>query len=71
MPSFVFIVANDTAPSRLSDGRKKGQRQTLPFQPGSPAHSPFLEGESGRNLNHATGDRCGGDLPHARIWDTR
>jgi hypothetical protein len=40
MPSFVFIVAHDTAPSRLSDGRKKGQRQTLPFEPRSPADSP-------------------------------
>jgi hypothetical protein len=65
MPSFIFIVANDTAASFWPDWRKKGQRQTLPFQSRNPPGVPCSEGESGRNLNNTTGNRGAGDLPHA------
>ena len=43
----------------------------LPFQLRSPARCSLLEGEPGRNLNDAAGDRCGGDLPHAWIGNPR
>ncbi len=41
MPALVFIVAHDIVRSHPPDLRKKGQRQTLPFESRSSARSPF------------------------------
>ncbi len=72
MASFIFIVANDSAPSVYPFRNKKGQRQTLPFQfQEILPDAPYLEGESGRELNNATGNRSARDPSHARIGNTR